>query len=286
MSDQPLVSVIIASYNHAPYIEASILSVLAQTYPHIELFVVDDGSSDDSVERIRELQRKHGFDFRVQANQGLAQTLNDSIARVNGSLIAPFGSDDIMLPERIATQVLYMEGKPEVGICAGNIVTIGPEGRPLARRNRERPFRRLDFDGVFNSDKPGAPSPTLLFRRTALEEVGGFDPDIALEDLLIELKITRAGYYIDVLGDVLAKYRVHGTNTYKNRRFMVDNVLKTYANFSDHPAYAKACARFVISMLLKCANDDKPLARELLKQLPFRYWDRKTFRALYRLFVT
>lgn len=283
MNDRPMVSVIIASYNHAPYIEASILSVLAQTYPRIELLVVDDGSTDDSVERIRRLQEQYGFDFREQENQGLARTLNACVARARGSLIAPFGSDDVMLPERIAIQVSYMRDKPEVGICAANIEMIDSSGEPLPRRNREREFRRLDFEDVFDSDKPGAPAPTLLFRREALERVGGFDPDIRLEDLLIELKITRAGYFIDILGEVLAKYRVHGTNTYRNRRFMVDNVLETYAKFSDHPAYPKVCARYINSMLLKCAAEDKALARELLKQLPLRYWNGKTLRALARL---
>lgn len=282
MNEQPLVSVIIASYNHGSYIEASIRSVLEQSYPRIELLVVDDGSKDDSVERIRALQAQYGFDFRAQANQGLARTLNDCIVRAKGSLIAPFGSDDIMLPERIALQVAYLQGKPEVGICAGNIEQIDGSGNPLVKRNRERPFRRLDFEGMFNSDQAGSPAPTLLFRREALEKVGGFDPEIKLEDLLVELKIARAGYYIDVLGEVLAKYRVHDTNTYKNRRFMIDNVLKTYAQFSDHPAYPQVCARFVNSMLLKCARNDKVLARELLGQLPLRYWNGKTLRALWR----
>lgn len=78
---QPIVTVIIASYNHAPYIEESILSVLNQTYSNIELLVVDDGSKDDSVERIKVLQAQHGFDFRVQQNQGLTNTLNGAIAR-------------------------------------------------------------------------------------------------------------------------------------------------------------------------------------------------------------
>ena len=89
-----LVTVIIASYNHGPYIEESILSVLNQSYKNIELLVVDDGSKDDSVERISALQAQYGFDFRVQQNQGLTNTLNGAIARSKGSLIVPFGSDE------------------------------------------------------------------------------------------------------------------------------------------------------------------------------------------------
>ncbi|MGH8352414.1 MAG: glycosyltransferase [Pseudomonas sp.] len=279
---QPLVSVIIASYNHAPYIEASIQSVLAQSYPHIELLVVDDGSKDDSVAHIRRLQEKHGFDFHAQANQGLSRTLNETIARARGSLIAPFGSDDIMLPQRIASQVAYLADKPEVGICAGNIQTIDAAGCPVGA-DRNPPLRRLDFEDVFLDRKPGAPAPTLLFRREALERVGGFDPQVRLEDLLIELKITRAGYFIDVLDEVLAQYRVHASNTYKNYRFMVDNVLRTYAQFSDHPAYAEVCNSFRNSMLLKCARQDKQLARQLLAELPLSAWDGKTLRGLWRL---
>lgn len=283
--EQPLVSVIIASYNHGPYIEASIASVLAQTYGNIELLVVDDGSSDDSVERIQRLQRLqrlHDFDFRVQKNQGLSRTLNEAVERARGELIAPFGSDDVMLPQRLALQVAYMQGKPEVGICAGNIEEIDAAGNS---RGVPRPlqWRRLGFDDVFLNRQPGAPAPTLLFRREALAKVGGFDPQIRLEDLYIQLKITRAGYFVDILGEVLAQYRVHGSNTYKNYRFMVDNVLRTYAQFSDHPDYAEVCARFRNSMLLKCARQDKALARELLAELPVRRWDRKTLRGLWRL---
>lgn len=187
---QPLVSVIIASYNHGPYIEQSIQSVLDQTYPNIELLVVDDGSTDDSVERIQRLQAAHGFDFRVQQNQGLTNTLNGAIARAKGSLIVPFGSDDIMKPDRIAIQVEYMDGKPEVGICAGNIELIDAEGNlyPEKRQRRDVPFRRLDFDDMFLERKPYPPATTLMIRREALDKVGGFDPSIRLEDLYIELE--------------------------------------------------------------------------------------------------
>lgn len=287
-ADPTLVTVIIASYNHGPYIEQSILSVLNQTYPHIELLVVDDGSTDDSVERIERLQAQHGFDFRVQRNKGLTHTLNEAIARAKGTLIAPFGSDDIMMPDRIAIQVQYMADKPEVGICAGNIELIDSQGElfPEVRQRREVPFRRLDFEDMFLERKPYPPAPTLLIRREALEKVGGFDPDIRLEDLLIELKVTHAGYFIDGLSVVMARYRKHASNSYKNHRFMIDNILRTYAKFKDHPAYEQVKFKALNSMFLKVANRDRKLARELLAQIPLRAYTRKTWRGLGRLFFS
>ncbi|WDY56670.1 glycosyltransferase family 2 protein [Pseudomonas sp. PSKL.D1] len=286
VTDTPLVTVIIASYNHARYIEASINSVLNQTYKHIELLVIDDGSKDDSPAVLKRLQAQHGFDLHFQANQGLARTLNDAIARAKGSLIVPFGSDDIMLPHRIATQVAYMNGKPEVGVCSANIETIDQDGKVMGareQRGRNLPFRRLDFDDLFLDRKPGPMAATLMLRREALEKVGGFNADIRLEDVYIELSIARAGYFIDVLGEVLAQYRDHPTNTFKNGRFMVDNVLRTLAVFQDHPQYEQVCMKFRNSMMLKYANRDKALARELLGAIPLKYWNRKTLRGIWRL---
>lgn len=282
VSDNPKISVIIASYNHAPYVESSIRSVMAQTYSNIELLVIDDGSTDGSVEVIEQLQREFGFYFVAQKNQGLSRTLNMAIARSTGEYVAPFGSDDIMLPGRLALQIEYMRDKPEVGICAGAVTKIGADGMPLG--NDKPPYwRRLDFDDIFLNRKPGSPAATLLFRREVLDAVQGFDPDISLEDLYIELKVTRAGWFIDVLGEVLALYRVHESNTYKNYRFMVESVLATFSCFNDHPAYQQVCNEYRNSMFLKCASRDKVLALKLLRELPLSAWDRKTLRGIYRL---
>lgn len=286
---QPLVTVVIASYNHAPYIEAAIESVLAQTYPHIELLVIDDGSTDDSVERIRRLQEKHGFDFREQRNKGLTRTLNEAVARARGSLIAPFGSDDIMLPGRIATQVAYLEDKPEVGICGGDIEFIDADGTPYPaaeQKQRDLGAQHIDFDDVFLDRKPIPPTATLMFRKAVLEQVGGFNPEIRLEDVYIWLKITHAGYYIDRIPVLMARYRKHPTNTYKNLRFMADSLLRTYADYADHPAYAEVRNRLLNSLFVKAADRDKALARELLAKLPLSGWNGKTLRGLWRYAFT
>jgi alpha-1,3-rhamnosyltransferase len=280
--EQPLVSILVACYNHELYIEECLESILTQSYPNIELLVVDDGSQDGSVAIIRRLQQQHGFDFQEQSNRGLPATLNSMLARCNGALIAPFGSDDVMLPERIAKQVTYLQDKPEVGICAGNVQLIDSLGQPRSRQTRG-PARRMDFTSAFIESPPFAP--TLLFRREALNAVGGFDESIPLEDLIVALRIAQAGYYIDILEDVLVRYRLHSSNTSGNSRFMIDNVLKTYAQFSEHPAYEKVRAKFINSMLLKCSRRDRVLALKLLQKLPWRYRDLKTLRAVGRLLL-
>ena len=284
MSKQALVTVIIASFNHAAYVEQSILSVLEQSYPNIELLVIDDGSSDDSVERIQALQAIHGFNFRAQKNKGLTKTLNEAIARSKGAFIAPFGSDDIMMKNRLAMQMEHIAGKPEVGLCAGYIELMHSDGSPYPNAINEKDlvFRRMDFDDVFLEKKLYVPAPTMLIRREALKKVGGFNHEIRLEDLYIQLKITHAGYYIDVLGQVLARYRKHQTNSYKNTRFMTESILRIYQDYADHPDYEKVKFKFMNSMLVKASRRDRLLAQELLAQLPLRAWNRRTFASFVR----
>lgn len=279
-----LVSVIIASYNHGPYIEKAITSVLDQSYPNIELFVVDDGSTDDSVRRIEKLLESRKFDFRVQKNKGLTRTLNETVARSQGKFFAPFGSDDIMCPDRLAVQMAYVADKPEVGICGGNIEMIRGDGTPYPDevQGRTIPFRRMDFEDVFLERKIYVPAPTMLIRREAFDKVGGFNPEIRLEDLYIQLKITHAGYFIDVLNHLCAKYRKHGTNSYKNVRFMTESILRIYADYSTHPDYEKVRYKFLNSMLSKASKKDRLLAGELLQQIPLRKWNRRTLKSFLR----
>ncbi len=283
---QPLVSVIISSYNHAAYIEACIRSVLEQTYKPVELLVYDDGSRDDSVAIIQALADRHGFFFQAQANQGLAATLNAGIKRARGNFIAPFGSDDIMLAERFERQMPWLLAHPEVGIAAGNIIKIDEHGaRHPAKRQRHYPPRSLDFNDMFRGLKEGPPTATLLFRREALEAIGGFNPAIRLEDLFVELKITEAGWQIGVMEEDLAYYRVHPTNTVKDLRMMHEAVLKTYAEFACHEGYVEVCNAWINHQFLRAANRDKAFARACLRELPWRAWNLRTLRGVLRLLI-
>ncbi|HEY0656892.1 MAG TPA: glycosyltransferase family A protein, partial [Pyrinomonadaceae bacterium] len=99
----PKVSVIIPNYNYAKYIAETIDSVLAQTYPNLEVIVVDDGSKDDSLK----ILRSYGDKITVieQKNQGVARARNIGTAYSNGEYIAFLDADDVWLPEKLARQM-------------------------------------------------------------------------------------------------------------------------------------------------------------------------------------
>lgn len=277
----PLVSVLCASYNHADYIAAALRSVLTQTYPNIELIVIDDGSKDDSPRIIAELQRQYGFRFETQANQGLAATLNRAIDLSSGKYVAQIGSDDLFLPEKIATQVRYLESRPDIALCGGNMLAIDAQGQPLPKQKRHA-YRELDFDDLFCERQHGIPASSAMIRREVLEREGAYDPAIRLEDMYLWFKLLSRGHRMAGLEETLIHYRKHGHNTYRNYRFMHDNMMATYAPYRDHPQYEAVINRYRLSSILALAkHGDKPLARELLKQVPPAYRNRKWWRGLW-----
>lgn len=114
MSGKPLVSVVIPTYNRVQQTIAAIESVLAQTYSHFEIIVVDDGSTDSSGEAIERFLRqgtngRHQLFFLRQPNQGASAARNTGIAKARGEYIAFLDSDDYWLPEKLEWQMRALE---------------------------------------------------------------------------------------------------------------------------------------------------------------------------------
>lgn len=280
----PLVTVAISCYNHAAYVQKSILSVLQQNYPAIELLVFDDGSQDDSAEIIRKLADEYSFYFRAQKNQGLSATLNQALAQAKGEYFIPFGSDDIMMLDRVSRQIAYMQRHPDFGACGGNVLNIDPAGKVLARQ-RINGEAVQEFKHVLLDIGPGIAAPTMFFRTVILREIGGFADDIPLEDVYIKLQLTWCGYKIGVMNDVLAYYRLHDDNTYKRLEYMLNNVLASYDRFQESEHYQQARYQYLNSMLLKASKKDVALARKIFKMIPWSKLDRKAFRSVPRLLI-
>lgn len=126
----PLVTVVIPLYNAAATVAASLESVLGQTYSHLEIIVVDDGSTDDGVEICRRYADPR---LRIvhQANRGLAGARNTGIRHSHGAILAFLDSDDLWRPQKIARHVDHLQRHRDVGVSFSRSALIDQEGRPL-----------------------------------------------------------------------------------------------------------------------------------------------------------
>ena len=119
-----LVSVIIPSYNHEKYISDCVLSVLNQTYKNLEVFVMDDCSTDNSFSILKKIKDERLKIFRSKKNKGTVRTINELTKKCNGEYVAIIGSDDIWKKDKIEKQVDYLDKHDDVGavFCLADII--------------------------------------------------------------------------------------------------------------------------------------------------------------------
>lgn len=284
----PKVSVLVSAYKHERYIEACVRSVLEQTYDNIELIVLDDGSPDGTARVLENLHKEAAangkpFTFIAKKNSGLSDTLNQALAMATGKYICQFGSDDIMLPEKTAIQVAFMEAHPDVAVCGGNAINIDSDGEIITRRQKSPPQREITFEHLFANTGHGIVASTCMIRKEVLDQEGGWNPSIPLEDMYMWFKLTSRGYRMVGLGVVLMHYRKHTSNSYKNVRYMYESMMKTIADYRDHPLYPQVHLTLLRSYFLKAAKLDKTLAKEILADIPLRTFNKKVWRGLFYL---
>jgi glycosyltransferase involved in cell wall biosynthesis len=194
-----VVSVVIPLYNQGHYIASAIESVRASAYPHIEIVVVDDGSSD--AETIAIFDALEGVTKVRQANAGLSAARNAGIAAAVGRYILPLDSDDLVADGFIAAGVTALERNPELGYVAGNLKYFG------MLDHTHVPAGYIPHLSLVVNTHVRA---TALFRRDALTTVGGYDVALpAFEDWDLHIRLALAGYDSDILPVDCHLYRRH-----------------------------------------------------------------------------
>lgn len=142
----PLVSVVVPTYNQAPYLEEAINSARNQTYPHVEIVIVNDGSTDNSAEILKDLAAK---DSRIryfnQKNQGFAVATNKAIEESKGEYIVHLDSDDVYEPEKIQKQLEMLQKDSTIDLVYTAIQVIDSEGNPLMQMRGSE----MDHDTFF-----------------------------------------------------------------------------------------------------------------------------------------
>lgn len=204
---KPLVSVLLPSYNHEHYVQAAIESVCKQTYQNIELIVIDDGSTDQSVEIISKLQEKYGFNFIKQENQGLIATLYKLGSLATGKYISNIASDDLYHPEKIEILVDYLEANDDFSMVYSRISIINSQSifiKEVNEHYREGSifFELLCGDFFINGVAALVRSDVYF----SYERI-----DCYIEDLQLWLAIAK-NHQIGFVDKVTAYYRIHNNH--------------------------------------------------------------------------
>jgi glycosyltransferase involved in cell wall biosynthesis len=175
----PLVSVIIPSYNAARFLPDALESVLAQTYPHYEIIVVDDGSTDNTAQVVQPYLLR--IRYLKQDNRGIGAARNAAIAMSRGDFIALLDADDLWLPHKLALQVSLM--LPETGLVGSSRAETDPSGTLT---------RGVSYEELLVRNRFCASS--VLFRRGCIDDLGGFNDTgdcFGVEDWELWLRISR-----------------------------------------------------------------------------------------------
>jgi glycosyltransferase involved in cell wall biosynthesis len=181
----PTVSVIIPTYNRAPFVEEAIRSVLAQDFKDFELVVVDDGSTDGT----RQTLKRYADSLSVlhQENRGVSSARNTGIKHSQGAYIAFLDSDDLWLPGKLSTQVAFFEEHSQALICQTEEIWLR-KGVRVNPRKVHKKYSGEIFEHCLSLCRV-SPSSAMI-RRTLFDEVGLFDEDLpACEDYDLWLRV-------------------------------------------------------------------------------------------------
>lgn len=258
-ADRPLVSMVIPCYNHAAYVQQSIASIIGQDYENIELIIIDDGSSDDSVQAIQAMfepcrKRFVRFEFRKRENRGLSATLNEALEWAKGDYFAALASDDLLLPAKTSKLVDCLFDATGVAGAFGGAEVINDHGEIIGT------FKSIDaqcgFDEIL-THKVIVSAPCQLLDVRALKSVGGYTAGIYIEDWYLWLKLAHAGYSLKFTKDTLVQYRQHDSNISKNIDKMHQSRLQILSAYKNHPEYGFAVAQVYAAAALEYAENEK-----------------------------
>ena len=191
MNEGPKVSVLLPVYNAQDYLDQAIRSILNQSYTNFELVIVNDGSTDDSLELI---QRYESLDDRIvllsKKNSGIVDALNEGLNVAKGEYIARMDSDDISYQDRLDKQVKVFVEQPGVDLVYSGTTLIDKNGDivcPSWRPNLERTLKNLEINNFI-------PHPTVMFSKETVLDIGGYTKNKEhAEDLDLWVRMRDSG---------------------------------------------------------------------------------------------
>ena len=233
MIKKPLVSVICLCYNHEQYVTEALDSIIKQTYNEIEIIILDDCSSDKSVEKIKLWLQNHPDIIFIQnkANLGNTKSFNIAAKQAKGDYLIDFATDDLLIDNCIEKQVNQFQNSDykNLGLVYGNTILINESGAfhsyffdvdQNEKTIEKRPTGRI-FNNIIDTGKVIC-SVSGMVSKKVFEQLNGYDVQLAYEDLDFWVRLSKE-YEIDYIDSVLVKKRIIanslGTQFHREKKY-------------------------------------------------------------------
>lgn len=206
-NELPLVSIITPSFNQARFLERTMQSVFAQDYPRIEYIVVDGGSTDGSVDVIKQYQSRLAW-WVSEQDKGQTDAINRGFNRATGDILAWLNSDDTYNPQAVSEAVKFLVENPEVALVYADCNFVDEEDRLIGKfKSAQTDYRRLREGYVH------IPQQTMFFRAKYWKELGPLDPSFYFAmDYDLWTRIAAKAPFKYLPGRVWANFRIHTTS--------------------------------------------------------------------------
>jgi glycosyltransferase involved in cell wall biosynthesis len=236
----PRISIVVPSYNQGQFLEETILSVINQQYPNLELFVVDGGSKDNSVDIIKKYESQITW-WVSEKDKGQSDAINKGLSKATGEILTWLCSDDLLTPDSlkiVASHFSSANGK--IGLIHGGAIVFDNDKTKETRFTYQVPSKEAYMSGMV------FPQPAAFFRRSYLTQVGSLNETLHYGmdyDLFQRLSLICEFLPID---NVLAKYRLHSQSksVTESNRFITD-WKKTYINMCKNLGWSREISYLV-----------------------------------------
>jgi len=224
MSANPLVTIIVPSFNQGKFIRRTLDSILTQDYRPIEVIVMDGASTDETVAVLHEYDGRPELQWVSEPDRGVVDAVNKGLARARGDIAGIQSSDDFYQPGAISAAVAALASDPALGFVFGDIAKVDPEGRELSRTK----LGEYTLERVLTI-RTWIPQPATFFRMALAREVGGWRDAVAYAadmDMWFRMALKAPARKIDKL---MSEYTVHEAQRDKHG----DRIVRDYTAMID-----------------------------------------------------
>ncbi len=224
---KPVVSIIIPAYNAAKYIRETIDSICKQSLSEWELWIIDDGSSDQTAEIVDTYTNDSRIHLISKKNEGVSIARNVGFQQATGEYVAFLDADDVWLEPRLEKMVALFRTRPSLGLVHSHMQVIDEHSQLQETIYKGKEGFILDSLLLWEECNIPAPS-SILVKREVVDQVGGFSDKLSTAADQEFFFRVAAQYEIGMVPEVLGLYRIHGENMHSNIQRMEEDHLRAY----------------------------------------------------------